>query len=538
MNLHFFGGADEVGASSTLIEIEESRILVDAGIRMGPGQDSQLPDFSEFDKVGMPDAVLLTHAHADHTGALPVLRNLWLAGVKIYWTPATRAITRVSLEHNAKRMRRKEQEKGQVPLYTRDDVEVVLHCMEKEVSWLKPEPICGDVIATWIPAGHILGAGMIYLQGKSESILVTGDVSVTAQLTVPGVNHALLSCKPDVMVMEATYGNSLHKKGRTRETNRLVRDIDKALAAGGKVLIPVFSVGRAQEVILILKHALERKKIGKRCPVYVDGMVQDINKIYSDFIDELPKSLRRKVERGKGLFYSDAIRPIRSNEERNRILSGEPCVIIASSGMLIGGRSSYYAKRLATNPKNLIAITGYQAEDTPGCTLENLPKVGKWTVGEWKLDGETSVSVRCRVKKYSLSAHADRDQLVKLAQRVSPPTVFLVHGCEKGRKRLKASIQEELPCVNVILPKNGEVYHAGIAKGRQLSGERILSEVFAFVEKMEWNGPFHASELAEIWFGTNGVTPIVVKFFEWCLSLDRQFFERKSGDLFHLRQLI
>ena len=539
MNIHFLGGANEVGASSTLIEIDGYRILVDAGIRMGSGQNSPLPDFSVLDKIGMPDAVLLTHAHTDHTGALPVLRNLWLAGVKLYHTPATKSITRVLLEDSVNRMEREEQEEGKLPLYTRDDVEVALHCMEKEVQWLEPEEIGEGVKATWIPAGHILGAAMIYIEGKSESVLMTGDVSVTAQLTVPSMVVPSW-CKPDVMVMESTYGNRPHKRGRTREANRLVRDIAKAFAAGRKVLIPVFSIGRAQEVILILKHALARKKI-RRIPVYIDGMVRDVNKIYSGCIDELPKlpkPLRRKVENGEDLFYSETIRKVTSSDERDSILAGEPCCIVASSGMLNGGISNYYASRLVSDQNNLIAITGYQAEGTPGRALVDLAEKKDSTDRMWSIDNKCYI-VECQVKRYSLSAHADMDQLVKLVKKVSPRTVFLVHGDEKARKGLDKSIQKELPDVNVILPENREVYRAekriGIAEGRRLSNDRALTEVAAFVRKMEWKGPFRVRELAEIWFGTEAVTPIVVKVFQWDLSLGSQFFECRSGDLFYLR---
>ena len=538
------GGASEVGASSTLIKIDGYRILVDAGIRMNHeyGKNSPLPDdFPDFDKVGMPDVVLLTHAHTDHTGALPVLRDLWLAGVKIYWTSMTKAITRVLLEDSADRMEPDKEESGEQPLYTRDDVDIALHCMDEEVPWLERMPICGDVTGTWIPAGHILGAAMIYIQGKHESILMTGDVSVTKQLTIPGLDLPSWCKNPDVMVMESTYGNRQHEVTRKQEARRLAEDIAKVVDEGGKVLIPAFAVGRSQEVILILKDAMERKQISE-FPVYVDGMVPKVNDIYSDFADELSKSLRRRAERGEKLFYSNTIRPIRSDEERNRILSGKPCCIIASSGMLIGGRSAQYAEHLARDSKNLIAITGYQAEGTPGCALWDWVKADRPPDQMWQLKDQEPVGVECQVKKYLLSAHADRDQLVKLVKRVSPATVFLVHGDKRAKKGLEESIQAGLPNLNVILPKNGEEYRLerrrGIAEERRLWNDGIISEVVASIREMRLQGPFRARELAEIWFGTEAITPLRVKFFEWCLSLDGRFFARGSGNLFHLRQII
>lgn len=538
MDLSFFGGANEVGGSSTLIKIDGYRIIVDTGIRTEPNQDSPLPDFP-FDKVGMPDAVLLTHAHADHTGALPVLRDLWLAGVKIYWTPATRAITRVSLEHNAQRMQREEQEEGKPPLYTQDDIEVALHCLEKEVPWLDPVPICEGVTATWIPAGHILGAAMIYIEGRCESILITGDVSVTNQRTIPGL--VLPSwCKPDVMVMESTYGNHQHND-RIQEENRLIKDVAKTIGEGGKVLIPAFAVGRSQEVISILKRAMELKQLPE-FPVYVDGLVRDVNRIYSRFSGELQRELRCKAEHGVNLFYSDAIRPVASRDERNRILSGPPCCIVASSGMLIGGMSSYYAKHLVSNPKNLIAITGYQANGTAGRALLDLAEAGESTDRVWKPNDGTAKPVKSRVDRYSFSAHADRDQLMTLVEKVQPSTLFLVHGDADAREYLFNRVRKTFPHINVRRPQNSHAYtvrkQTGIARGRLLSNDRILSEVSAFVRKMELKGPFSVRELAEIWFGTEAITLLMVKFFEWCLSLEGQFFERRSGDLFSLRQPI
>ena len=394
IKLRFFGGANEVGASCTLIEIAGCRILVDAGIRMGPGKNSKRPDLGALDK---PDALLLTHAHSDHTGALPVLVKENRLPEKVYCTHATKDITQVLLDDA---VRREERESPRLS----NDVREALSRMEL-VRYMEPVQICDGVKATWIRAGHILGAAMIYIQGKRESILLTGDVSVADQLTIPGMVIPEW-CRPDVMVMESTYGGRLHKD-RAQEEAALVRDVVEVVEAGGKVLIPAFAVARSQEVLQILKGHMEQKQI----PVYVDGMVQKVNDVYSRFVDDLSPSLQCKAKGSEDIFYSAFVKRVDSKGHRDRILSGPPCCIVASSGMLNGGVSkNYYAKRLAGDPKNLIAFTGYQAEGTPGRKLQDERVLN--------LDGQ-EVSVECDVKQYSLSAHADQRELTELVEKTA-----------------------------------------------------------------------------------------------------------------------
>ena len=454
MRVHFLGGANEVGASSTLITIEDQRILVDAGIRMNATPDEQLPDFSDLDT---PDAVLLTHAHTDHTGALPVLMRNLPTGVKVYSTSATKAITRVLLESNVNLERRKKQ-KDKPPLYTNSDVDAALSRVV-DVPWWKPVLICGGALtATWIPAGHILGASIIYIEGERESILMTGDVSVNNQLSILGMADDL-PYQPDVMVMESTYGTRSHPTSRAKEEDRLVSDVAKTIAAGGHVLMPVFAVGRAQEVILILKRAMECGKIPE-FPVYIDGMACAVNELYPKFVDALSLDLHSAVIRGENLFYSKYIKKVPPCDKPYRILS-RPCCIVASSGMLIGGQSWNYADHLVDDPKNLIAITGYQAKGTPGYALENEEV--------WKRKNGSTISVECDVESYKVSAHADQSELMQLVEKVQPRKLFLVHGETKAREGLRQSIQKTSPAVDVELPQNGDSYYEQVYRLRRVA---------------------------------------------------------------------
>ena len=525
MKLRFLGGGAEVGASCTLIQIDGKSILVDAGIRMGPSIKTKWPDFRGLRR---PDALLLTHAHSDHTGALPLLAKEDRLPEKVYCTPPTREITRVLFDDAVKR-----EEKCKSPEYTADDVNYAFSRMES-VPWKEPVQIGDGVTATWIRAGHVLGAAMIYIESEQESILMTGDVSGDDQLTIPGMDVPEL-CRLDVMVMESTYGNRRHRDRAQQET-ALVQDVTEVIEAGGKVLIPAFAVARSQEVIRILKDAMERKQI----PMYIDGMVKRVNEVYSSHVDDLNPSLAGRATFRKHTFYSEFVKKVDKKNTKERVLSGSPCCIVASSGMLKGGVSVDYARHLVEDPKNLIAIVGYQGEGTPGHELENLSKVEEPEDRKWKLDQEVSVNVNCNVKRYSLSAHADQRELAELVKKLRPNKCFLVHGDDAARESLAKSVRELAPSVDVRLPRNGGTYtctkRVGITDGRQFSNNKILAELNAFLQEIGATGPFRAWDLAEYWYGTNATTRYEEKLFQFFLTLDWQeafIRDRQSPHLFH-----
>ena len=296
---------------------------------------------------------------------------------------------------------------------------------------------------------------MIYIESKEHRVLMTGDVSTSSQLTLPDLVVPPW-CRPDLMVMEATYGKRRHEN-RTQQEIELAQDVIRTIEKGGKVLIPAFAVGRSQEVILILKRAMEQKQVPE-FPVYVDGMVREINDIYSCYVDELSPSLRCNTSHDEDLFYSRSIKKVDSREHGGRVLSGPPCCIIASSGMLTGGASSRYAARLVCDPKNLICNTGLPGRRYPWSCVAGFGGT-RWPKNrEWKQEDGKSLQVRCRVKSYSLSAHADRDELAWLVEEVQPGKVFLVHGDKNARAALETAIREKLPSVEVELPLNGDSY--------------------------------------------------------------------------------
>jgi Cft2 family RNA processing exonuclease len=547
MKLHFLGGANEVGASCTLLEIEGQRVLIDAGIRMGAPQGSHLPNFSVLDDVGRPDEVLITHAHTDHTGALPVLASALDAGTRLLCTPATKAITRVLLSDAVKIMSIKEEGEGELPLYPPEAADAVLARMQ-DVPWLTTVPICdGNLKATWIPSGHILGAASIYIEGKNESVLMSGDVSVANQRTIPGMT--VPHCQPDVIVLESTYGNRQHAD-REQQERALVDKVAAVIERKGKVLIPAFAVGRSQEVILILAKAM-REKVIPPFPVFVDGMVRSVNAVYAEFGEELANPVRKRVARGEDPFYNEWIGAISVPADRERVLAGPPCCIVASSGMLIGGASSFYAERLVSDPKNLIAITGYQDEESPGRALLDLTRKTAPEDRVLMINGERK-TVSCAVESYSLSAHADGGELAALVRCLGPRAVCLVHGDPDARGALAESL-DPLLRDGVHMPDNGGTfslepgesrkptrYGRSIPRGGIGGGDApessSLTVIHDYLQETGSRGPLRIQEISEVWFGNEGADVDRVEAFRKLLKDNHDAFrpDFRRPYLFHL----
>jgi Cft2 family RNA processing exonuclease len=472
MRITFLGGADEVGATCILIEIAGRRLLIDAGVRPSPkaraglGAD-QLPDLAYLDhpssfvprqardaqdgSVGNLDAILVTHAHTDHTGALELV--VGQRNCPVYATPLTIALTRVLHADSQRIMLTRLDEEGELPLY--DAV-----ATEKLLAAFKPVPFnvrvplgnpstSSGVSATFFHAGHIAGAAMIGIESSDARdggrVLISGDVSISPQRTVDGVKPP--SFQPDVLVLESTYGGRLHAN-RAAEERRLVETISRIVEGGGKVLIPAFALGRAQEIILTLNE-FRRRKLMPDAPVWVDGMVRAVCAAYAGYVEYLPLALQ---ERGANFFEGNTRAVERPDQRSALIWSDEPAVIVASSGMLAGGPSLEYAKAFAGQPQHAILLTGYQDEESPGRRLQEMAQKGRGAL--WL--GKDKVDVQCALGVYSLSAHADEAQLVSLTEALNPRDVFLVHGDAPARESMARALRDRNRLVH--LPRAGQSF--------------------------------------------------------------------------------
>ena len=500
LRITFLGGADEVGGSSILIEMAGRRVLVDAGIRPSPKArwglaGDQLPHLSQIHQAGGIDAVLVTHAHTDHTGALELVAGLY-PQIPFYATPITITLTRVLHQDSRRIMQTRLEEEGELPLF--DDVAVSgLLSAFVPVPVYTRLPLADGLVATFYPAGHIAGAAMVGLESDEGRVLISGDVSISPQRTVDGARPPPF--RPDVLILESTYGGRLHANRAVQE-RLLVKTVGEVVEGGGKVLIPAFALGRAQELLLILGEFLRRGELSP-VPVWADGMVRAICQAYTSFPDALPLPLQ---ERG-AQFFDGQIRPVETGEQRNALVwQTDPAVIISSSGMLAGGPSLSYARSLAGKPQHAILLTGYQDEESPGRRLQELAERGSGTL---RL-GKDKVDVQCRIGTYSLSAHADEGQLVSLSETLDPQEILLVHGDDAARASLAKALKARYRRVG--LPNAGQTLEfrfgrkphrkpEGIGGGDPVSIPALWKEVAAPA-----GGLFLIDELARAWWGEAG----------------------------------
>ncbi len=436
LNITPLGAARSIGASCFRVLIGPYEVVMDTGTR--PKGSDPLPSFEYLEN---PDLLLITHAHQDHIGGLPVFHRLFPA-TPMFCSAGTYEIAQIMLQDGLKVQERNEDMEA---LFNADELDRSLFNLQITPSQ-KFEPLPG-LIVRMIPAGHIVGAMCIHMQYVDRSLIYTGDYSLTNSNTTKGLRLEDLPTA-DILITEGTYGNINHPARKEQERG-LVESVVEVIKNGGNVLIPAFALGRAQEIILMLKrHALMQ---GIKAPIYIDGLVRKVTDTFQEHLEFLPESVQNYAKTQSAFFSSTSNPPVISIEHpRERPLAmAKPSIIIASSGMLKGGPSVYYAQTLLERENAAIFISGYVDEESPGRYIQGI-KTGE----SIEIDGK-EIIVRAQVKKFSLSAHVDKAAIGQVVEKVKPKHLILIHGSPYALNNL-ASSSDFKSNYQVHIPELGE----------------------------------------------------------------------------------
>ena len=438
MKLKFFGAAKTVTGSNFLLTGESTRLMIDFGMFQGTleeiGMNSVKPEI-DFNNLS---AVLITHAHLDHCGRLPVLVHYGFTG-PIFMTEATKELVELELYDSAKLA--KESDTKSV-LYTDDEVKGVLKQI-KAVEYNKPFMV-GDFKITFVDAGHILGSSSILIEDRSSgrSVVFSGDLGNTPE---PLLLPTEMIEKADVAVMESTYGDRTH--GKREEVKMLTQIIQKAEREKGTVVIPSFSIERAQELLYIFDQLKKEGDMAQETPVFLDSpMAIKATEIFRDYPQLYSKDLQKQARTDDPFDFPGLI--ICDNTEKSRQIKNYEGtkIIVAGSGMMTGGRVIHHAINHLGSPKTQLVIVGYQAEGTLGREIVD----GNRSINIWGNQIEIKAEV---IDIKTMSAHADQEQLLSWLKKIGGlKKVALVHGEEVSRLVLSEKIHQELPDVKVILP--------------------------------------------------------------------------------------
>ncbi|MBE8538851.1 beta-CASP ribonuclease aCPSF1 [Geoglobus acetivorans] len=432
----FLGGSREVGRSCYLLQTPESKVLIDCGVNVGNVHQSPyfyVPEIQPLDSI---DAVVITHAHLDHCGLLPILFKYGYRG-PVYLTPPTRDLM-VLLQLDFIEVAARE---GNPTPYESQHVrEALKHTIPLDYGVVTD--ITPDIRLTFYNAGHILGSAIAHFHvGEGlYNIAFTGDFKFekTRLFDRAFTNFPRI----EGLIMEATYGGAEDfQPSRKEAEEKLIEVIKRTIERGGKVLIPTFAVGRSQEVMIVLEEAI-RNEVLEPVPVYLDGMIYEATAIHTAYPEYLNSHLRDLIfHQGINPFISESFVRVDSPGKRQEVIeSSEPSVILATSGMLNGGPVMEYFKAFAPDERNTIVFVGYQAEGTLGRRIQKGWKEVPLPSSGGKRD---VVTINMEVETVDgFSGHSDRKQLLNYvrALKQKPEKVITIHGDENKCIELASAI--------------------------------------------------------------------------------------------------
>jgi Cft2 family RNA processing exonuclease len=443
----------EIGANSYCLEIGGHRLLLDCGMHPKNTGEDALPFFKSIADHEI-EAVLISHAHQDHIGTLPVAMRRF-PGARVFISEATADVGNVLLHNSVNVMTRQREEIGEMsyPLFTHREIDRASErwrwCpMGQRIS------IAGERAAQrekdalafeFFDAGHVLGSTGVMLRAHGRTVFYTGDVNFDDQTIMQAA--VFPEEKIDVLIMECTRGDHAKPDGWTRagEERRLAEALGAAFERDACVLIPVFALGKTQEILAML-YMFRRQRLLPEFPIYIGGLSSKFTDIY----DRRTHTTRRQLSR---LKLMREVAPFILNDEtvRDTPVRGGRAYVLSSGMMIPKTLSNVFARRIIENPQHSIFFVGYANPESPGGLLRDAG-----TGGEVALDPDKPPQrIRCNIEQFQFSAHATRETLIEYARKISPRKIVLVHGDPAAVEWIRATLSAELPGSEVIVPEPG-----------------------------------------------------------------------------------
>ncbi|MCW8961156.1 MAG: MBL fold metallo-hydrolase [Ignavibacteriaceae bacterium] len=437
------GGAGEIGANCYYLNLDGIGVILDCGMHPQKTGLHSLPKFDLLEDRPT-DYVLISHAHQDHLNALPFLIKKF-PHLKIITTPQTRAVAELTL-HNAISILKRQVKKNEFEVYSRDEVDLLIKSInykpinEKFILNSKEE-----IEAEFYDAGHIIGSAGILIHYRNKKIFYTGDINLSAQTILSGAN--LPTGKIDLLITETTYGatDSSRLNDWQKEVERFASSINKVINKGGSVLIPVFALGKLQEMLATIWLQMQRNNITK-VDIYTGGIGNKINRIY-----DYNRFVVKRNE--KDLVLHDVphkdLKTLPDFEELFKF----PSIVLASSGMMIESTNSFMLAKQFLQKKDFAIFTvGYMDPSTPGSIIANAKKGDKIQLTE----RDRKTEIKCEIRNFRFSAHSKREELLSIINTLKSDNIVLVHGDLEAIDWMGASILKNYP--------QKKVFAAGLGK--------------------------------------------------------------------------
>ncbi|MDP6547407.1 MAG: beta-CASP ribonuclease aCPSF1 [Candidatus Woesearchaeota archaeon] len=452
IRMSYLGSGRQVGRSCLFLQTPESRVLLDCGVDVASDQNPypylEAPEFNINDL----DAVIVSHAHIDHSGFVPYLFKYGYRG-PVYCTAPTRDVMSLMLLDFVKIQR--SDSNGKEPLFSTDDIkEMVKHTITLEYN--EVSDITPDVRITLYNAGHILGSSMVHMHVGNglHNILYSGDHKYgRTMLLDPAVT---VFPRLETLLLESTYGgkdsNTPERQSSDEELKRIVQETVKRK---GKVLIPTLGVGRSQEIMVVIENMVRNGTL-ENIPVYIDGLIWDVTAIHTAYPEYLNSSIRKQIfHKDQNPFLSDIFKRVGSQKERMQVIEETgSCVILATSGMLQGGPSVEYLRHLADNPKNSMIFVNYQGEGSLGRRVQRGEKEYSVT------NGSKSEVVQIKLEVHTVegfSGHSSRNQLLNFVSKCEPrPKKVIINHGESSKCLDLASTMHKNFRIETSAPRNLE----------------------------------------------------------------------------------